>query len=494
VSALADLRVLAAAPFVAALLVLLAPARVGRAVAVVGALVVCALVWLAADGAQSIEIEWLARGVKLGLRPTPVALLGVAVTALVGLLAALEEQRRGRLAAGLALQGVIAAGLLARDVFALAGAWALAPAVAVILVAGTGSPRAWTAGRALALLLAVGAGAALLVAGGSAVALHAATGGLWSGELGELAAMRVPAGPSLALAAAATLAAIAALGLWPLHGALVEGTAEGSRGAARLLTGPLRWLGLDALIRLWGPLAPLGAAAVAPWLAGLATAGAVWAGLVARVERDAGRQAALLALVPWSLAVVGVATLAHEGFVGALILAVVGSLAPQVGTARAASGLALAVGAGLVALAGLRFADLTLGALGPWCACGAALAVLLWATVGSVEDHPGMSKEAGASGQEPADRFEQAGAPLGAVAGALLMLWIAVRPAGVIERIAAVGEGWVEAIALQRCLALHQPKLVAAGLPEERPEACESALGGLRAGIEARRAGEGGAP
>ena len=143
----------------------------------------------------------------------------------------LEERRRGRLAAGLlALQGVVMVGLLARDAFALAGAWTLTPAVALVVVAGTGAPRAWTAGRALALLLAIGSGAALLVAAGSAVALHAATGGAWSAELGELAAVRVPFAASLAIAGAATLAAIAALGLWPLHAGLVEGTAEGRAG------------------------------------------------------------------------------------------------------------------------------------------------------------------------------------------------------------------------------------------------------------------------
>lgn len=489
-SALADLRLVAAAPFVAALLVMLAPARLGRAVAVAVAVAAVALVWLAADAAP-VELAWLARGVTFSLGLTPVTLLGIAVTALVGVLAALEEPRRGRLAAGLALQGVITAGLLAQDAVAIAGAWALVPAAALVLVAGTGSPRAWPAGRALALLLAVGAAAALLVAGGAMVALHAATGGLWSAVLGELAAMRVPPGPSLALAAAGALAAVVTIGLWPLHGPLVEGTGDGPRGAERLLAGPLRWLGLDALIRLWGPLAPLGAAAVAPWLAGLATLGALWAGLVARFEREAGRRAALLALVPWSLAVLGVATLAHEGLVGALLLAVVGSLAPQVGAARAATGPALAVGAGLVALAGLRFSDLTLGAAGPWCACGAALAVVLWATAGAAEEPEDMSEEAGAKEQAPEDRFERAGefARGGTLAGALVALILAVRPATAIERVAAAAEGWVEAIALQRCLALHQPKKVAAGLPEERPDACESALGGLRAGLEARSGG-----
>lgn len=482
-SALTDLRALLAAPFVAALLVLIVPARFGRAVAITAAIGIGMLVRFAADGAGAVALEWLPR-VTFSLRLTPVTLLGVAVTALVGLLAAIEEPRRGRMAAGFALQGVVIAGLLAHDAFAVAGAWMLAPAAALVVVAGTGAPRAWTAGRALALLLAVGSGAALLVAAGSAVALHGATGGAWSAELGELAAVRVPFAASLAIAGAATLAAIATIGAWPLHAGLVEGTGESPRGAGRLLAA-LRWLGLDALVRLWGPLAPLGAAAIAPWLAGLATLGAVWAGLVARVERDAGRQAAVLALVPWSLAIAGVATLAHEGLLGALILAVVGSLAPQVGAGRAASGLALAIGAGLVALAGLRFSDLTLGALGPWCAFGSALAVLLWATAAAAEDGSDMSVEAGSSEQVREDRFERAGAVARAtaLAAALLVLALAVRPGLVIERIAAAGEGWVDAIALQRCLALHEPKNVAVGLPDSRPEACESALGGLRAGL-----------
>ncbi|WAS98426.1 hypothetical protein [Nannocystis punicea] len=499
-SALADLRIVAALPWLGALAVLLLPPRAARACALAAAAVGVMAALACSEGAPAIELPWLGRGVAVRLAIGPLSALGLVVTALAGLLAVLEEEtrRRGRLAGLLALQGTVLVGLLADDALLLAGAWALAPALVLgLLGARASEAEGRIAGRALALFLSLGAGAVLLVGAGLAVAHHGASGGLWSAALGELAIVRVPAGPAAALAAASALAAALAVGLWPLHAGLVEGTAVGSRGTARLLAGPVRWLGLDALLRLWAPLVPLGAAATAPWLAGLATLGAVYAGLSARVEAEPDRRAARIALVGWSLAVVGVATLTHEGLCGALLLAVLAGLA-QPGLARAAAivrvvlGLASALAGALVVSAALHPADLTLGALGPWCACGAALALGL---AGSAMAHGTGSKEhvVGDMGKAPGLNGHVPTRWSAAALAAVVAVAIA-RPNLVLGRLADAGEAWVRASALQRCLALVDPRIVPVLLPAVVPTRCDSPLAGLRAGLviaeEGRVSGE----
>lgn len=492
-SALADLRLAAALPWIAALLVLVAPRRAARVLAVSVSALGLVTVLACIGGASPVELPWIGRGVALRLAIGPVSALGLVVTAIAGLLAVIEEEtrRRGRLAGLLALQGAVLLGLLAGDVVVLAAAWALTPALVLgLLAARADEVEGRVAGRALALFLSFGAGALLLAGAGLVVAHRGASSGLWSAALVDLATTRVPAGPALPLAVGLALAGALALGLWPLHAGLVQGTAAGSRGAARLLAGPVRWLGLDALVRLWGPLVPLGAAATAPWLAGLATFGAVYAGLSARAEADRERRAARIALVGWSVATLGVTTLTHEGLCGALLLAaVVGLGQPALvrggPLTRVALGLGGAFGGALVVIAALRPADLTLGALGPWCACAAALALGL---AGSA-----MSRGTGFSGHVETDRSDAAGPgghvfSRGSEAALVLALALAlVRPGALLGCLSAPGEAWVGAIALQRCLVFEDPRLVPVLLPPVVPTRCESPLGGLRAGLAIAR-------
>lgn len=497
-SGLEDLRLVVGAPFVGALLVSLAPARAGRGIAAIGALVTCGLL-AASIGAPVIEVPWVVRGLALRLAVDPLALVGAAACAVAGVMAVLEETRpsRGRLAGLLALQGTALAGLLAGDVFVLAGAWTLAPALVIGLTSGTGSPRARIAGRALALGLALAAGAVLFAAAALVVAHHGATGGAWSAGLIELAGVRVPTTQALPIAGALGLAGALALGLWPLHAGLTEGTAATSPGLGRMLAGPLRWLGLDALIRLWAPLVPVGAAALAPGLAGLAIAGALMLGLVARGEPEP-RRSALLGAVPWALAAAGVATLALEGIVGALVLGLAGTFSSSGRAGRLVSGLVIGVGGGLVAIAALRFSDMTLGTAGPWCAFGAALALVLALSAGQgfgdrvlgTGEAGGETAGARVGGQVSGDRW----ARWVALAGAALLAGLMARPGALLERVSASGEAWVEAIARQRCLALRVPRVVAVVMPEG-DETCAAALAELRGALtEARRgATQGGA-
>ena len=60
---------------------------------------------------------------------------------------------------------------------------------------------------------------------------------------------------------------------------------------------------------------------------------------------------------------------------------------------------------------------------------------------------------------------------------------LAARPNLVLARLDEAGETWVHASALQRCLALVDPRIVPVLLPSVLPTRCESPLAGLRAGL-----------
>lgn len=473
---------LALSPWIGAAAVLAAPARWVRPVASVAALGVAASVAAAiVQDTAPTEALWLARGVVVRLGLAPLGLVGLATAALSLVLATQSGAGRGRLALILALHGVTLGGLLAQDAVVLAAAWALAPVLVAGLAAGEESPRARGAGRALALAWSLAAALLLTAAGGAMVALYGASGGIWSGALAELTEVRPAPGLALLIAGTAGGAASLALGLWPLHGWSVDASAGEPGGAQGLAA--LRWLGLDALVRVWVPLAPVGAAASAPVLAALATCGALHAGLAARAERDPRRRTGLVAQTAWSVAALGVATMALEGCVGALLLGVAGSLgqvaARRGGTlVRAAIGLTGVIGGALAAAAALRFADLTLGALGPVLAVGAA-AAMWFAGVALVREAPGR----GGAGE------------LWAAGGAALAIAAPALQPGLLARPTAAAEAWVVAAARQRCLALEEPRVVSVRLSAASAERCDAALQGLRlaqARERERRARDGG--
>ena len=66
-------------------------------------------------------------------------------------------------------------------------------------------------------------------------------------------------------------------------------------------------------------------------------------------------------------------------------------------------------------------------------------------------------------------------------AAATALALVIARPGPLLGRIAAAGEAWVGAIALQRCLALHAPSAAPTLVPKARPTRCESPIQGLRA-------------
>lgn len=498
--ALVDLRVLLAAPLLGAVLVALAPARWSRALggAAAGLALLLALALVVVDPAGlAIRTAWIpSLGLELALGLGGLALPGVLITCLIGQVASVAaDGSRGTIAGGLALQAVVLTALLARD-FGLVVAChgLLAPLVAALVAAGP-RPDRLRAALAVALYLSCATALLALAAGALAVAQHDASGGVWSLEVTTLAQVLLPARAEAAIGGLLALAGALTLGLWPLHGWLVEGVAAARTGPALLMLGPLRWLGLDLLLRLWLPLTPTAAAGLAPALAWVALAGAVYGALVARAEPDPRRALALAALAPAGLLVLGVVGQHHEGVVGALGLGLAltlggaaGLLAtaeagagPRASAARrlgalglvAAPGLVGCVGAALVLLGTLRFAGATLGAHAPWLAltAGAVVAVSLRA----------LSSRTGREGQVPADSPSDLPAA-GVVRLALLLAPVAaagVWPGPWLARVDPVGRAVVEAAALRRCLSLTAEIPTPRRAPGEPPDACVQPLRAL---------------
>lgn len=509
-TALADLRLLVLAPLLGALLVAVAPARWSRALGGLAAglalLVALALV-SAAPETLAIRAPWIpALGLEFALGLGGLALPGLIITCLIGQVASLAtDGSRGTIAAGLGLQGVVLAALLAEDLGLLVTCLGLlAPLVVGLLAAGP-RPDRLRAALPAGFYLALAAAAVAVAAGALAVAQHDASGGQWSLEIAALAQVLVPAEVEAAIGGLLALAGGLLLGLWPLHGWSLAGAAAGPSGAALLLFGPVRLLGLDLLLRLWLPLTPTAAAAQAPLLAGLALVGAIYGALVARVEPDPRRAIGLAALVPAGLLVLGVAGQHHEGLLGALALATTltlgaaaGLLAlaeaqgrggPRTALARrlaplgllAAPGLAGCVGAALVLLGTVRFAGLSLGASAPWLTLAGGAALLLSLRM--------LSLGAGPSGQVPRDM--SADLPTLDLARLLVLLAplavIGAWPGPWLARVDPAARAVIEAAALRRCLTLTGAIEAPQRAPDAPPEACAQPLRALERLQQERR-------
>lgn len=499
---LADLRLLLAAPLLGALVVAVAPPRWSRPLAGLAAglaLVVALALASAAPETLAIRATWIpALGLELALGLGGLALPGVIVTCLIGLVAsAAPDGSRGTTAAGLGLQGVVLAALLAEDLGLLAACHGLVAPLVVGLLAAGSRPERLRAALPAGLYLALAAAALALAAGGLAVAHHDASGGRWSLGLAALAQVLLPAGVEAVIGGLVALAAGLLLGLWPLHGWALAGLATARSGTALLLLGPLRLLGLDLLLRVWLPLTPTAAARQAPLLAALALVGAIYGALVARAEPDPRRAIGLAALAPAGLLVLGVAGQHHEGLLGALALALTltlgaaagllaavdnhGRVGPRATLARrlaplgllAAPGLVGGLGAALVLLGTARFADLSLGASAPWLTLLAAAALLLSLRV--------LSLRAGPDGQ--ALRGRPRDLPRSEVARLIVLLAplvvIGVWPGPWLGRVDAAGRGAIEAAALRRCLAATRALEAPQRAPASTPEACAAPLRAL---------------
>jgi hypothetical protein len=242
------------------------------------------------------------------------------------------------------------------------------------------------------LYLALGTALLAVAVGALAVAHHDASGGVWSLELAALGRCCCRAALEAAIGGLALLAGALTLGLWPLHGWLVAGDRRGATGPAMLIAGPVRWLGVDLLLRLWLPLTPTAAAAQAPAIAWVAVLGAVYGGLWRAPRGTSGGRSGWRRWCRRGCWCWGWSGSTTRGVLGALGLAL--SVPRRGGGAAGAGGAGLAgalgalgllpapglvglVGAALVLIGTARFAGLTLGGRGMGVALVAAAAVAL---------------------------------------------------------------------------------------------------------------------
>ncbi len=498
---LADLRLLLAAPLLGALLVAVAPARWSRVLgAMVAGLALAVAVALVLATAETLAIHggWIpGLGLEFALELGGLGLPGVLITCLIGQVATLaRDGSRGTIAAGLGLQGVVLAALLATNLGLMVACHGLLAPLVVGMLATGPRPDRLRAALAAGFYLALAAVVMALAAGLLAVAHHDASGGQWNLEIGALVGVLLPAGVEAVVGGLLALAGGLLLGLWPLHGWSLAGAAAGRSGTALLLFGPLRLLGLDLLLRLWLPLTPSAAAAQGPWLAGLALVGAIYGALVARVEPDPRRAIGLAALAPAGLLVLGVAGQHHEGLLGALALgstltlgATAGLLAvaetqacrgPRANLARrlgplgllAAPGLIGFVGAALVLLGTARFAGLSLGASAPWLTLAAGIGLLLSLRV--------LTFRAGPSGHEPEDMSDLPTVDLARVLILLAPLVVlGAWPGPWLARVDPAASAVLEAAALRRCLGQTLEIAAPQRVPGTVPEACAQPLRAL---------------
>jgi NADH-quinone oxidoreductase subunit M len=499
---LADLRLLLAAPLLGALLVAVAPARWSRALGALAsglALLVALALVLVTPETLAIRGAWIpGLGLEFALELGGLALPGILITCLIGQVASLApDGSRGTIAAGLGLQGVVLAALLAANLGLLVACHGLLAPLVVGMLATGPRPDRLRAALAAGFYLALAAAATAVAAGVLAVGHHDAASGQWSLEIAALAGVVLPAGVEAVVGGLLALAGALLLGLWPLHGWWLAGAAAGRSGTALLLFGPLRLLGLDLLLRLWLPLTPTAAASQGPVLAGLALVGAIYGALVARVEPEPRRAIGLAALAPAGLVVLGLAGQHHEGLLGALALAstltlgaAAGLLAvadtercegPRASLARrlaplgllAAPGLIGCVGAALVLLGTARFAGLSLGASAMGLTVAAGLALLLSLRV--------LVFRTGPSGHEPGDM--PADLPTVDLARLLVLLAplvvLGAWPGPWLARVDPAASAVLEQAALRRCLsrtlAVQSPQRA----PETTPEACAQPLRAL---------------
>jgi len=210
----------------------------------------------------------------------------------------------------LGLQAAWVVVILARDLVTLAAAWELATVAAVILLGERGDGKMGVPGRTFAArryAAHVLPGAAALV--GVVILLGAAhahaTGGVWSWDIDALARLTLPPATQYFGFALIVIVLATTLPLVPVHSGLVPICVSGPTPVVAALLGAGMPVSLYLLMRVGLPMFPLAAGEWADPLAALAVVGGIYAALVCWAERQPGRLLAHVALLHFSLAIVG---------------------------------------------------------------------------------------------------------------------------------------------------------------------------------------------
>ncbi|MEQ7007103.1 NADH-quinone oxidoreductase subunit M [Actinopolymorpha sp. B17G11] len=144
----------------------------------------------------------------------------------------------------------------------------------------------------------------------------------------DLTALAAGAGRGITTAAQLLAAIAIGLGLavkspmWPLHTWLPDAHAKAPTVGSVLLAGVLLKMGTYGFVRVWLPVVPDGARAVAPYLAGLATVGIIYGALACLAQRELKRLIAYSSVGHMGFVLLGIATLTPVGVNGAIFAGV----------------------------------------------------------------------------------------------------------------------------------------------------------------------------
>jgi NADH-quinone oxidoreductase subunit M len=187
------------------------------------------------------------------------------------------------------------------------------------VIADWGDPHD-PAGRrraATTFLLLTVIGSAVMLAGFLLVYAHTGTFDMTALAAAAGAGMPVPTQVVAALAIGLGLAVKSPM--WPLHIWLPDAHAKAPTIGSVLLAAVLLKMGTYGFVRVWLPVVPDGAAAVAPYLAVLAAIGIVYGALACLAQTDLKRLVAYSSVGHMGFVLLGIATLTPVGINGALV-------------------------------------------------------------------------------------------------------------------------------------------------------------------------------
>jgi NADH-quinone oxidoreductase subunit M len=377
-------------PLVSALVLMLAPRRLGEELAPTAGVVASAVTalaavltlasapWRAAGPALEIDVPWVPTlGVRLHLVLDGISVPLVLLTAALGVAVTLHVARRppvsdpgvapstrSLVAALLTVEGGALATFTAADliVFFVAFETVLIPMWAIVRWWGDPHDAPGRRDAAARFVLYTALGSAVMLLGLLVVALDTGTS--------DLVALAAAHGDGMGRTAQVVAAVLLLAGLavkvpvWPLHTWLPAAHTTAPTVGSVLLAGVLLKMGSYGMVRIVVPVVPQGFSVVAPYLAAFGVVGIIWGALVCLVERDLKRLVAYSSVSHMGFVTLGIATGTPQGLQGALFA----NIAHGIITALlflVAGGLKDRTGSGLLARigGGLRDTRPRLGAL-----------------------------------------------------------------------------------------------------------------------------------
>ncbi|MGH3315798.1 MAG: complex I subunit 4 family protein, partial [Nocardioidaceae bacterium] len=334
------LSLLVAVPAVGALVLAAWPARQADEKAPVVGVVVTAVALVlslaavpAVVGTSAMQLEvdvaWIAPlDVRWHLGVDGISLPLVVLTTLLTLLCMASLMRsggpqcggeRGLVAVVLLLETGVLGTFLALDLILFFVFFELVLVPMWFVIANWGDPHDPVGRRRAAstfLLLTV-VGSAVMLAGFLLVFAYAGTFDIVA--LAAAGGTDIPATTQLVAALAIGLGFAVKSPMWPLHIWLPDAHAKAPTTGSVLLAGVLLKMGTYGFVRIWLPVAPDGARAVAPYLAVLAAVGIVYGALACLAQTDLKRLVAYSSVGHMGFVLLGIATLTPVGINGALV-------------------------------------------------------------------------------------------------------------------------------------------------------------------------------